>query len=208
MLDLMAVAYVFMIVLGLWRIFALRGREASQRPDILRSFGLPLGLAFLLAIALAFPFLRGYPEDIGFPLALRRGYVLAGHVTYATCGAALFYFLTTSRYRDEIHQVKWSLAVLFVVATCILGTTVLGALYDKVFAGFYFNWDRPHTTRLVLFWACALSYLLAFVRTFPHSSGSARRLYWAAPLVLAAGIALKVFAAIVPDGSMDALTWL
>jgi len=208
MISLMVLGYVVIFILLLWRVVALPKQGSVHSLGILRAYALPLVVAVIVAVALAIPFLSGYPEGIGFPVNFRRAYILAAHVTYGTAAAALFYLFVTSQRRMETAQIKWSLIAIFALATLVLTTFIFGALYDKAFFGFYFDWDRPHSARFILFLACILSFLFAFLRTFRYRSGSATATYWAEPLVLAVGIAAKIVAAVFPGENWDALTWL
>ena len=204
----MVLGYIVLLVLLVWRVVVLMKQESAINQGILRYYALPLAVAIVVAAAISVPFFSGYPEGAGFPLTLRRVYVLSGNLMYGFVAAALFYLFLTSQRRKEPEQIKWSLIAIFAVATLVIATTILGALYDHRFAGYYFTWDRPHTTRFFLFWICALSFFFALLRTFRYRSGSITSSYWAEPIVLVVGITAKILAAIFSGPVLDTLTWL
>lgn len=212
MIKEMIIGYIVLLSLLVWRALAVyRGAPGGRNPNspnIILTYLLPLMVCLLVGFGLAIPFLYGYPSGIGYPIWIRRAYVLVSHAAYAAAVATVIYFAMSSRDRGRPSQIQWSLGAMFVVLTLTLGTNILGAVFNQSFTGTHFLGAPSDITRVVLFWACAACFLITVVRTFGYRSASEGWAYWGEPLFIVLGLGARVVTAVVPGMAMDALAWL
>jgi len=211
MIKEMVIGYIVLLSLLVWRALAVYRGAPGQNPNfpnIILTYLLPLMVFLLIGFGVAVPFLSDYPSGIGYPIGIRRAFVLASHATYAAAVATVIYFVMSSRYRGRPRQILGSLGAIFVVLTLALGTNILGAAFYHSFTGAHFLGAPNDITRVVLFCACAACFLVTVVRTFWYRSASAGWAYWGEPLFIVVGLGAKVITAVVPGMAMDALAWL
>jgi len=211
MIKEMVIGYIVLLLLLVWRALAVHRNGPNRNPEhpnIILTYLLPLVVLLLIGFGVAIPFLLDYPSGIGYPIWIRRAFVLASHATYAAAVTTVIYFVMSSRDRGRPRQIMGSLVAIFVLLTLTLGSNILGSAFYHSFTGAHFLGAPNDITRVVLFWACAACFLVTVVRTFWYRSASASWAYWGEPLFIVVGLGARVITAVVPGMAMDALAWL
>lgn len=207
----MVFAYIVLFSLLAWRILACRQHAKYQNvggPSIIGTYLLPLGVLLVIGIGLAIPFLFDYPSGIGFPIGIRRAYILISHATYAAAFTAVIYLVMSSPYRDQPNQILWSLGAIFLALTLTLGTNLFGSAYYRAFTGSSFLGAPSDISRILLFLGCAACFVVALVRTFRYRSAQKSWVYWVEPLFIVVGLGARLVTAVIPGMAMDTLAWL